>query len=269
MPATSNIAPGAVVPIPTLSAVASIDRVLVSNESPLAPPVKAKFVSLANVQAPELTVTASAILSPIVVVPVDERVVNAPVPGVAAPTETKLAAPAPVIFQLSSFKAREFDAVVLPIIIVSAVVPPVPILIVSALVPVPILIVLVILVDPKFKVVAAFATLKVAAVVVKSPPLIAMSSAKVSPPEVSKSVPLFPIFVIIELPASIPVVNVPERAIPVVSVPPAVSTILIPVVKLPAEFVMFIPLVIPELAATSIFKAFVKTVVPAVVVSSC
>jgi len=76
-------------------------------------------------------------LLPSVVAPVEERVVNAPVPGVAPPILTKLAAPAPVIFQLSSLRVREEATVVVPtvmelatapvpIVIVSAVVPPVP-----------------------------------------------------------------------------------------------------------------------------------------------
>ena len=79
------VAAGPVVPMPTLLLRASIERVVESKESPLAPPVRVKFVSLANVQAPELTVTASAMLSPIVVVPVDDSVVNAPVFGVVDP----------------------------------------------------------------------------------------------------------------------------------------------------------------------------------------
>src|SRR4030042_6068260 len=41
-----------------------------------------------------------------VVVPVEERSVNAPVPGVAAPIDAKLAAPAPVTFHWASLRER-------------------------------------------------------------------------------------------------------------------------------------------------------------------
>ena len=121
------------------------------------------------------------------------RVVNAPVPAVVAPMETKLAAPAPEIFQLSSSRAKEEEAVVVPmvielatapvpILIVSAVVPPVPMDMVSAPVPVPILMALVILVEPIFKVEAALTRLKVEAVVVTSPPFTAILPPKVEIP---------------------------------------------------------------------------------------
>ena len=107
------------------------------------------------------------------------RVVNAPVPAVVAPMETKLAAPAPEIFQLSSSRAKEEEAVVVPmlielatapvpILIVSAVVPPVPMDMVSAPVPVPILMALVRLPPaPRFKVVAAPAKLRVVVLVLR------------------------------------------------------------------------------------------------------
>ena len=92
---------------------------------------------------------------PRVVLPLDVKVVNAPVPAVVAPTETKLATPAPVIFQLSSFKAREVEASVDPMMMVSAVVPPVPMLMVSAPVPVARFKVRVTLVVPRFMVPAS------------------------------------------------------------------------------------------------------------------
>jgi hypothetical protein len=44
---------------------------------------------------------------------VEERAVKAPVPGVAAPTETKLASPAAVMFQLSSAAERVFEVSVM------------------------------------------------------------------------------------------------------------------------------------------------------------
>ena len=133
-------------------------------------------------------------LLPKVVTPVEERVVKAPVPGVVAPTLTKLAAPAVVILQLSSARetlVEELEPMVMvlatasvPMVMVLAVVPPSPMWMVSALVPVPILIVLVTLVLPRLRVVAALARLKVEEVVVISPPLTARSSARVSRPAV-------------------------------------------------------------------------------------
>ncbi len=71
------------------------------------------------------------------------------------------------------------------------------------------------------------------------------------------------------VPVSIAFVNVPEKTIPVVNVPPAVSTRFIPFVKLPAEFVISIPSIPPEFAATSIFIKLSTTVVPNVVSSIC
>lgn len=68
-------------------------------------------------------------LFPSVVTPVEDNVVNDPVPGVTAPIEAKLAAPAPVIFQLASFRARSVF-VVRPMVIVPVDVP-VPMLVAS------------------------------------------------------------------------------------------------------------------------------------------
>ena len=73
-PTTSSLAVGVVVPIPTLSFKASIDKVLVSNESPLVPPVKAKLVSLENVQASAFAVTVSPDASPKTVFPFTVKV---------------------------------------------------------------------------------------------------------------------------------------------------------------------------------------------------
>lgn len=56
-------------------------------------------------------------LLPSVVAPVEESVVKAPVPAVEAPILTKFAAPAPVTFQLASFRTRS-EPLVLPIVIV-------------------------------------------------------------------------------------------------------------------------------------------------------
>lgn len=82
---TSSFPEGLVVPIPTLSLDASIERVLVSKERPLTPPVKAKLVSLAKVQEAALAVTVSPEASPMVVLPVEERVVKTPEFGVPLP----------------------------------------------------------------------------------------------------------------------------------------------------------------------------------------
>jgi hypothetical protein len=68
-PTISNFAAGAVVPIPILSFKASIDKVSVSNDKPLVPPVKAKLVSLANVHAAAFAVTVSPNASPKTVFP--------------------------------------------------------------------------------------------------------------------------------------------------------------------------------------------------------
>ena len=112
------------------------------------------------------------------------RVVNAPVPAVVAPMETKLAAPAPEIFQLSSSRAKEEEAVVVPmvielatapvpILIVSAVVPPVPMDMVSAPVPVPILMALVRLPPaPRFKVETVVKSIVPTLSVIKESPIV-------------------------------------------------------------------------------------------------
>ena len=103
---------------------------------------------------------------PMVVVLLDVSVVKAPEPGVLVPTDTKLAAPAVVTFQLSSVIDTPVDeaepmVIVLatasdPIVIVFALVPPSPIWMVSAPVPVPKLMVRVTeSVVPRFSVVAA------------------------------------------------------------------------------------------------------------------
>ena len=63
--------------------------------------------------------------------------------------------------------------------------------------------------------------------------------------------------------------NVPDMRMPVVMVPPAVSTMFMALVTLPAALVISIASVIPELAAESIFKALSTTVVEVPVVSSC
>ena len=65
------------------------------------------------------------------------------------------------------------------------------------------------------------------------------------------------------------VVKVPLMSIPVVMVPPPVSTMLMALVRLPAELVISMASVIPEFAATSINRALSTKVVPAAVVSSC
>lgn len=85
VPSTSSCAVGPVVPIPILSFKASIERVEVSNDKPLTPPVKAKLVSLAKVQASALAVTVSPEASPKVVFPFDDRVVKTPEFGVVDP----------------------------------------------------------------------------------------------------------------------------------------------------------------------------------------
>lgn len=69
-------------------------------------------------------------LSPKVVAPVDDNVVKAPVPGVAAPIEAKFAAPAPVIFQLASLRTKSLPDV-LPMVMVPVEVP-VPMLVAAA-----------------------------------------------------------------------------------------------------------------------------------------
>ncbi len=61
-----NFCCGFVVPMPTLSLLASILRVSVSKLNPLTPPFNVKLVSLENVQSSELTETESAASLPIV-----------------------------------------------------------------------------------------------------------------------------------------------------------------------------------------------------------
>ena len=69
---TVNLLDGAVVPIPTRSDVASIDKVAVSKLSPAAPPLKVTLVSLAKVRLAELKVVVSEELSPMTVLPLME-----------------------------------------------------------------------------------------------------------------------------------------------------------------------------------------------------
>ena len=69
VPWTSNVVEGAVVKIPTRLFNASIDKVLVSKEKPLTPPVRVRLVSLAKVKASALKVTVSPVASPKVVLP--------------------------------------------------------------------------------------------------------------------------------------------------------------------------------------------------------
>jgi len=81
-PTTFRVASGAVVPMPTRWLLESMDKVLVSKDRPLAPPERAKLVSLAKVQAVELIVVAPVpvekVLAPVIVVaPFKE---TAPVP---------------------------------------------------------------------------------------------------------------------------------------------------------------------------------------------
>ncbi len=61
------------------------------------------------------------------VLPVAEKVVKAPVPGVVAPTDAKLAAPAPEMFQLGSTRTKS-PPLALPIVIIPVLLP-VPILV--------------------------------------------------------------------------------------------------------------------------------------------
>jgi hypothetical protein len=82
-----------------------------------------------NWKVPVALPTVVALPAPvaILVVPVEERSVKAPVPGVVAPIEGKVAAPAPEIFQLRSLSTRS-EEVAFPMVTVP-IDEPVPILV--------------------------------------------------------------------------------------------------------------------------------------------
>ena len=167
-----------------------------------------------------------------VVLPEEVRVVKAPVPGVVAPMEGKLAAPVPAMFHWASVIAT--SAAAWPIAIESAPVAPVPIAMVSTSVPVPILIARAMSVEPRFKVVAALARLKVAEVVVRSPPFKARSSAVVTRPAwVTEK--------LVEVIRLVP--KVPERLRPLV--------MLAPVILMASVTVSWLPVAVSLLARSS------------------
>ena len=153
------------------------------------------LVSMSTFEVPVLMERVSAPeSSPKVVVPVVVRVVKAPEPAVVAPTETKFAAPAAVIFQLSSVietvvaevepMAMVLATAPVAMLTVLAVVAPVPMLMVSAPVPVPKLMVLVTeSVVPKLRVVAAPPKDSVVTVVLNKVPVVVVEviSAEVAP----------------------------------------------------------------------------------------
>lgn len=86
---------------------ASIESVEVSKERPLSPPVRVTLVSLAKVQAAALEVTVSTEASPKIVLPVEERLVKAPLPGVVPPIAPGAAQVLP----------RSVEALIVPVLV--------------------------------------------------------------------------------------------------------------------------------------------------------
>jgi len=150
-------------------------KVVENAPEPWVKPVKPEMAPAAETSHDVVSIVTVEELLPKVVTPVEERVVKAPVPGVVAPIETKLAAPAAVIFQLLSVIETPVEAVS-PIVMVSA--PALPRIIVSAPV------------EPKVMVVAEVASREVP-LTVRLPAIVALpalvSEKRSVPPEVSKT----------------------------------------------------------------------------------